>query len=344
MHSEASILKCLDCEKEEILKIETNPEKEESIIRFCSTRSCDKALHFSKKPDGGFAFTLSYLPFSDKEKRLRTTIVQLLECEPSCMTKVVGKTSAFYNSVPSKIVGTQENVHEVVGGGNEHTGNIKSQERQDTPSTRHKRNNKYNNKPQNVRGVAPLDRAGSHKKPSSDLALGISKIENGLDPRTSIMIRNIPNKYTQQMMLAEINVSFQGTYDFFYLPIDFTNQCNLGYAFINFVDSRFIVQFQNVFNGRRWDNFNSNKTCAISYARIQGRKDLVNRFKGSSVMDMDPECQPVVFYEHNNTLQNSYSAASQSTNPHTIQSSYPQQQQQQAYAYNQMYPYPTPYY
>jgi hypothetical protein len=35
------------------------------------------------------------------------------------------------------------------------------------------------------------------------------------------MIRNIPNKYTMKMMLAEIDQFFRGAYDFFYLPIDF---------------------------------------------------------------------------------------------------------------------------
>ena len=34
-------------------------------------------------------------------------------------------------------------------------------------------------------------------------------------------IRNIPNKYTQRMLLDEIDLDFLGTYDFFYLPIDF---------------------------------------------------------------------------------------------------------------------------
>ena len=73
--------------------------------------------------------------------------------------------------------------------------------------------------------------------------LCIDNIVNGLDERTTIMIKNIPNKYTQQMLLSTIDRSQRDNYDFFYLPIDFKNNCNMGYAFINFVDSIFIVDF-----------------------------------------------------------------------------------------------------
>ena len=41
------------------------------------------------------------------------------------------------------------------------------------------------------------------------------------DPRTTLMIKNIPNKYTQKMLLEEIDRNHFGAYDFFYLPIDF---------------------------------------------------------------------------------------------------------------------------
>jgi len=55
------------------------------------------------------------------------------------------------------------------------------------------------------------------------------------DRRTTLMIKNIPNKYTQKMLLQTMDEQFRGGYDFFYLPIDFKNKCNVGYAFINLV-------------------------------------------------------------------------------------------------------------
>lgn len=41
------------------------------------------------------------------------------------------------------------------------------------------------------------------------------------DGRTTLYIRNIPNKYTQRMLLEIIDKDISGDYDFFYLPIDY---------------------------------------------------------------------------------------------------------------------------
>ncbi len=109
-------------------------------------------------------------------------------------------------------------------------------------------------------------------------------------------MRNIPNKYNQAMLLEEVNARHEGTYDFFYLPIDFKNRCNVGYAFINFLDPHSIGPFVRDFDGQRWKSFNSEKVCAVSFARIQGKGAMVARFQNSSLLEKDDEYQPLLFY------------------------------------------------
>lgn len=82
------------------------------------------------------------------------------------------------------------------------------------------------------------------------------------------MIKNIPNKYDQTTLLNEIDKNHSFRYDFFYLPIDFGNHANVGYAFVNFVHPLFILDFYQEFNGRRWAKYNSPKIGLIKYGRL----------------------------------------------------------------------------
>ena len=118
------------------------------------------------------------------------------------------------------------------------------------------------------------------------------------DSRTTLMIKNIPNKYTQQMLLESINKNHSLTFDFLYLPIDFKNRCNVGYAFINFVDFRYIYDFYEEFDGKKWEKFKSEKVCALSYARIQGRHNLEKHFQTSNIMAQEFSMRPLMLLNH----------------------------------------------
>nr|CAB3460493.1 unnamed protein product [Digitaria exilis] len=77
--------------------------------------------------------------------------------------------------------------------------------------------------------------------------LDLDRIAKGEDSRTTLMIKNIPNKYNCKLLLAVIDENHRGTYDFIYLPIDFKNKCNVGYAFINMTDPQHIIPFYKVY-------------------------------------------------------------------------------------------------
>lgn len=126
--------------------------------------------------------------------------------------------------------------------------------------------------------------------------VNINKIIDGKDTKTTFMIRNIPNKYTQKMLIDVINKTNFGTYDFLYLVFDFKNKCNVGYAFINLTDSKHIIPLFESLNGKKWPLFNSEKKCSFYYAKIQGKNTLVEKFRNSKIMLERKEFQPKIFY------------------------------------------------
>ena len=121
-----------------------------------------------------------------------------------------------------------------------------------------------------------------------------------------------------------------GTYDFLYLRIDFKSGCNVGtypllpplttfchiltftlahlpllrrssayhvagYAFINFADVGGMIALIDRIERRNWTAYRSSKAAEISYATIQGREALVQKFRNSSVMQETPFCRPRLF-------------------------------------------------
>jgi len=85
-----------------------------------------------------------------------------------------------------------------------------------------------------------------------------------------------------------------GTFDFFYLPIDFRTRSGLGYLFINFPSSQDAARLYLEYHGKRWDEFNSKKVCEVTYGRVQGRDALVQHFRTAKFPSEDPGFQPLV--------------------------------------------------
>ncbi|XP_015955744.1 protein MEI2-like 1 isoform X2 [Arachis duranensis] len=139
-------------------------------------------------------------------------------------------------------------------------------------------------------------RSETNNADKKQFELDLGRIMQGEDTRTTLMIKNIPNKYTSKMLLAAIDERCRGTYDFLYLPIDFKNKCNVGYAFINMIDAAQIIPFHQAFNGKKWEKFNSEKVASLAYARIQGKASLIAHFQNSSLMNEDKRCRPILFH------------------------------------------------
>lgn len=49
-----------------------------------------------------------------------------------------------------------------------------------------------------------------------------------------------------------------------------------------------------MFNGKKWEKFNSEKVASLAYARIQGKAALVAHFQNSSLMNEDKRCRPIL--------------------------------------------------
>eukprot|EP00440_Ansanella_granifera_P055051 gb/GFBE01059676.1/.p1 GENE.gb/GFBE01059676.1/~~gb/GFBE01059676.1/.p1 ORF type:complete len:344 (+),score=42.00 gb/GFBE01059676.1/:1-1032(+) len=121
------------------------------------------------------------------------------------------------------------------------------------------------------------------------------------DGRTTVMMRNLPNNYTRDMLLAMLDdAGFWGRYDFAYLPCDFDRNANLGYAFVNLVDTLSANDFWKMFDGFSDWAIPTAKVCQISWSGPhQGFKAHVERYRNSAVMhkSVPEEYKPVIFKE-----------------------------------------------
>jgi len=142
--------------------------------------------------------------------------------------------------------------------------------------------------------------SGTDERPSPTRAAQQTSSGN-----TTVMLRNIPNKYTREMLVKQLNQDFRGRFDFVYLPIDFKNKCNVGYGFINFRTTEACDEFVAKFNGvdvrKCLPGLNSRKIAEVTPARVQGLDENVRRLRNGPVMNelvQHPDWMPLLLNEH----------------------------------------------
>jgi hypothetical protein len=117
---------------------------------------------------------------------------------------------------------------------------------------------------------------------------------------TTLMLRNLPNQYTRDMLLELLGtVGFAGKYTFVYLPIDFKTHAGLGYAFVDLVSREETDRMRNMFEGFSQWAMRSEKVCTVSWSHPeqQGFAAHVERYRNSPVMheSVPDEWKPAVF-------------------------------------------------
>ena len=138
------------------------------------------------------------------------------------------------------------------------------------------------------------------KEEELNLDLNINNIISKKDKRSTLMIKNIPNKFNQEYILNIINQNFKGTFDIFVLPTDINKFKNFGYAFINFTSSYYVPYFYFMFNGKMWFGTNSQKICELAYSKVQGRIALLNHypskivFHNEEALEVTPEQRYII--------------------------------------------------
>ena len=115
-------------------------------------------------------------------------------------------------------------------------------------------------------------------------SISLEKIENGEDKRTSVMIKNLPSSITKEdfkTILGDV-----GNINYVYLPFDKKKNKYLGFAFVNVVNSKTLIQIYNKLYGKKLDNYQMKKNIEICYSKVQGKNELIQMFSKNKMMHL----------------------------------------------------------
>lgn len=113
-------------------------------------------------------------------------------------------------------------------------------------------------------------------------------------PITTLMIRNVPTWYTQEMLLNEW--TNDGTYNLLYLPFCFRTKKNLAFAFVNFTFPEHAEAFRERWHKKGLQQHTSRKLLDVSVADVQGQFETLQKLtKHKSCRIRNAHYQPAIF-------------------------------------------------
>jgi len=107
------------------------------------------------------------------------------------------------------------------------------------------------------------------------------------ETRTTVMMRNVPYRWTRQKLLALLDSKgFAAKYDFVYIPVDFETTHTRGYSFVNLTSVSHVKSFVETFEGFcDWQSEACKKECQVCWSETQTLQSNILRYKDNSVMD-----------------------------------------------------------
>ena len=118
----------------------------------------------------------------------------------------------------------------------------------------------------------------NNSEPKEKQIINLENIARGIEKRTTVMIRNVPIKYTIKVLEKELEY-FYGKFDCLYIPFDYEKGGNKGYAFLNLINPYHVLLFYEVFQGKCWSFFESKKICELNFANFQGIHEIKKHAK-----------------------------------------------------------------
>lgn len=138
---------------------------------------------------------------------------------------------------------------------------------------------------QKQRKNASCDDYSDRASTCSGSAESCEVISNSDSAGTTVIVRNIPNRFSQAALAAVLDKEgFVGVYDLIYVPVDFATGVSFGYAFVNLTSVDEAERFLASFDGFKWGGA-SKKVCGVALCDDnESPSERVERYRNLPVM------------------------------------------------------------